>query len=227
MELHSQRDTSIVTSWLIPNWLHQAIQDAMMSRYDTEHASRVSSTNCLRLFCKQEASAVRIRWKLLTLPVLLGTCASLLAAADKPPAGVADKIVIHKSKHLLELYADGKLMKTYKVALGPAAVGAKSCQGDGKTPEGIYRIVGRNPKSAFHKSLRVSYPNEQDRLRAAKIGCSPGGDIMIHGLPNGYGFIGAGHRAKDWTAGCIAVTDAEIEEIWLAVPNGVIVEIMV
>ena len=168
---------------------------------------------------------MRIHWKLLTLPVLLGTCASLLQAAETQLHVTADKIVINKSKRELELYSAGKLLKTYKVALGPSASGAKNCEGDGKTPEGTYRVVGRNPKSAFHKSLRVSYPNDQDRARAAKMRCSPGGDIMIHGLPNGYGWIGAGHRAKDWTAGCIAVTDAEIEEIWRAVPNGTVVEI--
>ena len=168
---------------------------------------------------------MKIRWKLLALPVLVGTCASLLQAANAPVRTTANKIVIHKSKHTLEVYAGDKLLKVYKVALGPSVMGPKSCQGDGKTPEGTYRIVGRNAKSAFHKSLRVSYPNEQDRQHAAKLGCSPGGDIMIHGLPNGYGWIGEGHRAKDWTAGCIAVTYYEIEEIWRVVPDGTIVEI--
>jgi len=141
------------------------------------------------------------------------------------PAAPADKIVILKSQRELRLFAGDTLLKTYKVALGPVAVGAKQCQGDNKTPEGTYRIVGRNPKSAFHKALRVSYPNQQDRERAARLGCAPGGDIMIHGLPNGYGWIGAGHRTRDWTAGCIAVTDAEIEEIWRAVKDGTVVEI--
>ena len=168
---------------------------------------------------------LRLRWKLLTLPVLLGTCASLLHSAPKQPQTIADKVVIHKSVRQLELYSAGKLLKSYKVSLGPTPLGAKACEGDGKTPEGAYRIVNRNSRSSFHKSLRVSYPNQQDRARAAKLGCSPGGDIMIHGLPNGYGWVGAGHRAKDWTAGCIAVTDAEIEEIWNAVPDGTIVEI--
>ena len=168
---------------------------------------------------------MRIRWKLLTVPVLIGTCASLLQAASIPPTIAADKIVILKSKRELQLFSGAKLLKTYRVALGSHPAGAKSCEGDGKTPEGTYRIVSRNAKSAFHKSLRVSYPNDHDRAQAASAQCSPGGDIMIHGLPNGYGWIGAGHRSKDWTAGCIAVTDAEIEEIWQAVANGTLVEI--
>lgn len=168
---------------------------------------------------------MKIRWKLLALPVLIGTCTSLLHAASTPPGSVADKIVINKSNRELQLFSGSKLLKTYKVALGSQPVGAKNCEGDGKTPEGNYRIVSRNAKSAFHKSLRVSYPNEHDRAQAAAAHCSSGGDIMIHGLPNGYGWIGAGHRAKDWTAGCIAVTNAEIEEIWQWVPNGTLVVI--
>ena len=192
------------------------------SRYHRWTGTRVHS-NVLRDF--RPETRLRIRWKLLTLPILFGTCASLLQAAEKPPRTTANKIVIHKSSRRLELYSDGKLVKSYKVSLGPAPEGAKTCEGDGKTPEGVYRIVGRNSKSAFHRSLRVSYPNEQDRARSAKLGCRTGGDIMIHGLPNGYGWIGAGHLAKDWTAGCIAVTDAEIEEIWNAVADGTLVEI--
>lgn len=172
------------------------------------------------------AITMKIRWKLLTLPVLLGSVTSLLQAAAPAPQTKADKIVIRKSERKLELLSGEKVLKTYRVSLGPHATGPKSCEGDGKTPEGMYRIVSRNSKSAFHKSLRISYPEDRDRSRAAKLKCSPGGDIMIHGLPNGYGWIGGGHLAKDWTAGCIAVTDAEIEEIWNAVADGTKVEIL-
>jgi murein L,D-transpeptidase YafK len=104
-------------------------------------------------------------------------------------------------------------------------VGPKRCQGDNRTPEGTYRISGRNRHSSYHRSLRISYPDEGDRKRARALGCSPGGDIMIHGLPNGRGAIGALHRMYDWTAGCIAVTNPEIEEIWAAVPDGTEIEI--
>jgi murein L,D-transpeptidase YafK len=99
-------------------------------------------------------------------------------------------------------------------------VGAKERQGDHRTPEGTYTISGRNSKSKFHRSLRISYPSTADRERAKKIQADPGGDIMIHGLPNGFGWLGKSHLKVDWTDGCIAVTNDEIEEIWKLVPDG-------
>ncbi len=137
----------------------------------------------------------------------------------------ADSIIVHKSARTMELMHAGQVMKTYKVALGGEPVGPKTRQGDHRTPEGVYVIDGRNARSQFHRSLRISYPNAADRERAHKLGVSPGGDIFIHGLPNGYGLIGAAHRARDWTDGCIAVTDSEIEEIWKLVNNGTPLEI--
>ena len=101
----------------------------------------------------------------------------------------------------------------------------KTYKGDNRTPEGFYTIDGRNPGSHYHRSIHVSYPNAQDRARAKKLGKDPGGDIFIHGLPNGQGWIGKAHVLHDWTLGCIAVTDEEIEEIWKLVPNGTVVEI--
>jgi len=119
----------------------------------------------------------------------------------------------------------GKVIASYRIALGRNPVGPKRRHGDGKTPEGDHTIVGRNPKSAFHKSLRISYPNAADRERARREGVDPGGDIMIHGLPNGQGDVGAAHTQSDWTEGCIAGTDQEIEEIWRLVPDGTPVRI--
>ncbi len=169
---------------------------------------------------------MKIRWKLLTVSVLWGAVISPLRADTPLPAGAkADAILIFKSKRELQLLHEGKVLKSYKVSLGGVPTGAKERQGDHKTPEGIYAITGRNAASKFHRSLRISYPNEKDRKRAASLGVSPGGDIMIHGLPNGYGWIGRGHLSRDWTDGCIAVTDEEIEEIWRAVPDGTRVEI--
>lgn len=140
-------------------------------------------------------------------------------------AETVDLILIKKQKRLLTLFANNKVVKEYSVSLGSDPIGPKRCEGDGKTPEGDYKIVGRNLKSAFHKSLRVSYPNEQDRKLSAIEKCSPGGDIMIHGLPNGVGWVGGSHRLSDWTAGCIAVTDSEIDEIWRLVADGTRVQI--
>jgi len=119
----------------------------------------------------------------------------------------------------------GKVLKTYKVALGPEPVGPKQRQGDHKTPEGEYVLDRRNAHSQFYRSIHVSYPSAQDRDRARKLGVSPGGDIYVHGLPNGYAWVGSGHRLKDWTDGCIAVTNEEMDEIWKAVSDGTSIEI--
>ncbi len=137
----------------------------------------------------------------------------------------ADRIVVWKSKRRLELYANGKLLKTYEVSLGRNPTGPKMQEGDRRTPEGLYTIESHNPRSSFHKALKVSYPSAADRLAAAQRGVAAGGDIMVHGLRNGLGFIGRLHRRWDWTAGCIAVTDPEIEEIYRAVPDGAPIEI--
>lgn len=146
-----------------------------------------------------------------------------------PPAArekQADKILVQKGQRKLLLLQNGKVIREYKIALGFAPVGDKLQEGDGKTPEGRYRISGRNPKSRFHLSLRVSYPDDEDRREAAAKGVSPGGDIMVHGLPNATPFLGHAHLLRDWTAGCIAVTNDEIEEIWSLVPNGTEIEIL-
>jgi murein L,D-transpeptidase YafK len=132
----------------------------------------------------------------------------------------ADRILVRKAARELVLYRQGKVLKSYRVALGRNPVDPKRRQGDRKTPEGRYTITGRNPSSAYHRALRISYPSAADRARARREGVSPGGDIMIHGLPNGQGYIGAAHRLTDWTDGCIAVTNEEIEEIWRLAPNG-------
>jgi len=118
-----------------------------------------------------------------------------------------------------------KVLKTYQVALGGEPVGPKTHQGDHKTPEGTYVLDHRNPHSQFYRSIHISYPNSQDRTRARKQHASPGGDIFLHGLPNGYSWIGKNHRRKDWTDGCIAVTDEEMDEIWRLVPDGTPIDI--
>jgi murein L,D-transpeptidase YafK len=137
----------------------------------------------------------------------------------------ADSVLILKKDHVLELLAGGKLIRTYKVALGRGGLAPKEREGDGRTPEGHYVIDSRNAGSHYYRSLHVSYPNAEDRKHAARLGVSSGGAIMIHGLPNGMGWLGAAHRLYDWTLGCIAVTDEEIDEIWNLVPVGTPVEI--
>jgi len=137
----------------------------------------------------------------------------------------ADKVLIEKKERRLTLSSKNKVLKTYKIALGGNPDGPKERQGDNKTPEGTYFIDAKNKNSRYHLSLHISYPNEQDKKRAKKLGLSPGGDIMIHGIMNGFSWIGDVHRELDWTKGCIAVTDEEIEEIDKLVPKGTLVEI--
>lgn len=139
-----------------------------------------------------------------------------LSAPASVGDGKADGIIVRKEKRSLALLRDGKLIKDYPIQLGKDPVGHKLRQGDGRTPEGNYRITLRNPQSQYHLSLKVSYPSSEDRRRAAKAGVSPGGDIFVHGMPN----WAKEPLEGDWTAGCIAVTNQDMEEIWSLVPVG-------
>jgi murein L,D-transpeptidase YafK len=136
-----------------------------------------------------------------------------------------DRIVVEKANRTLKLMCGEEVVKSYRIALGPQAKGHKQCQGDNRTPQGRYIIDSRNVNSRYHRALHISYPNNADVQAAKKRGCDPGGAIMIHGLPNGQGWIGHAHTALDWTQGCIAVTNEEIEEIWRLAPDGTPVEI--
>lgn len=139
--------------------------------------------------------------------------------------GTVDRILIEKGARRLTLISQGEPLKSYRIALGGNPVGPKERQGDNKTPEGIYSIEGRNRDSKYHLSLRISYPNEKDRARAKELGVPPGGDIMIHGIKNEMSWVGEAHAGIDWTKGCVAVTDEEIEEIARVAPDGTAVEI--
>ena len=143
-----------------------------------------------------------------------------------PPAhSIVNRILVEKKARRLTLFSNNKPIKIYEIALGRQPEGPKQFQGDNKTPEGRYVIDSRKRNSSYHRALHISYPNPKDAAFAAKQKKSAGGDIMIHGLPNGMGTLGPFHRLRDWTAGCIAVTNAEIEEIWRAVPDGTPIEI--
>ena len=150
-----------------------------------------------------------------------------LNAATLPavPLGLVDSIVVEKHAHRLTLFRDGKPSHTYLVALGGQPVGDKLRAGDRRTPEGVFYIDARQPNSKYHLALHISYPDAAHRARSHAVGAEPGGDIMIHGLPNGRGAAGASHRENDWTNGCVALTDEEIEQIWSVVPIGTPVEI--
>jgi len=138
-----------------------------------------------------------------------------------------DQIIVEKAAHRMTLMKQGRVVRTYQVALGRGGPGPKVEAGDNKVPEGVYRITGRNPVSAYHLSLRIGYPTTSQAQRARRAGIDPGADIMIHGIRNGLGWLGSQHRKMDWTKGCIAVTNKEIEEIWRLVPDRTLVEIRV
>ncbi len=160
--------------------------------------------------------------EIITLQKKIETLEQKIFALRTEPA---DKVLIEKKERRLTLLSKGELIKAYKIALGGNPVGPKERQGDNKTPEGTYIIDSRNRDSGYHLSLHISYPNEKDKMRAKELGVSPGGDIMIHGIKNGLTWVGASHAEVDWTKGCIAVTDEEMEEIYKLVPNGTIAEI--
>jgi lipoprotein-anchoring transpeptidase ErfK/SrfK len=141
------------------------------------------------------------------------------------PPGTADSVVVYKRERTLVLFNRGVPIRSYFVALGSKPVGDKERAGDQKTPEGIFRVNAHNPASKFHLALRLSYPDDAHRARAAALGADPGGDIMIHGLPKEYSEAGKNHLQNDWTNGCVALSNQEIEELWHAVPDGTPVHI--
>ncbi|WP_151717355.1 L,D-transpeptidase family protein [Gemmobacter serpentinus] len=143
--------------------------------------------------------------------------------AQGPLDGKVDHILIEKSARRMTVFRDGDPLKTYRIALGFAPIGDKDREGDGRTPEGRFRIDRRNGASAYHLSLGLDYPQPKDISRARAGGYSPGGDIFIHGQPNSR--KGQPTLMQDWTAGCIAVSDSEIQELWAAVEIGTTVEV--
>ena len=158
--------------------------------------------------------------------ILVGTLTAPLALHGFDVRGRrADRVLVEKQAHRLTLWRNGKTLASYRIALGRQPSGDKQCQGDHKTPEGLFTIDHHVPDSRFHRALHVSYPDAAHRVAARRHGCDPGGEIMIHGIKDGLGWLGRLHRMIDWTDGCMAVTDGEIEEIYAAVPNGTPVEI--
>lgn len=142
------------------------------------------------------------------------------------PSKQAHTVLVIKSTRELHLLQNGQTIRNYDISLGGSPEGHKQAEGDERTPEGHYVIDWRNENSIAHLSLHISYPNEADLARASEAGASAGGNIMIHGLPNGWGFLGRLHLVWDWTNGCIALTNAEMREIWSLVPNGTPIKIV-
>ena len=158
--------------------------------------------------------------------------AVVLSSKDNPikqplPVKTAvDKVLIEKGKRRLTLLNNNTPVKSYEISLGMKPTGKKLEKGDDRTPEGVYTIDRKNLKSSYHRALHISYPNTEDKAQSKARGVSPGGDIMIHGLPNGEESYEFYQTKRDWTSGCIAVNNVEIEEIFKLVPNGTSVEIL-
>jgi murein L,D-transpeptidase YafK len=141
------------------------------------------------------------------------------------PSVRVDRVVVYKHERKLLLLSHGREVRSYKVALGSEAVGPKTRQGDHLTPEGIYVLDRRNPNSHFYKAFHISYPNSKDLAAAKKLGVSPGSDIMLHGLGKEYAWVGKAHVLRDWTDGCVAVTNEEMDEMWKMLRIGTPIEI--
>lgn len=170
------------------------------------------------------------RYPILWLAVFLmvsGLTVYYMSPEKKLSQGIlVDKLVVHKSKREMFAYSNGEIVKVYKISLGGQPLGPKQFEGDKKTPEGLYFINDKNPNSGYHKNLGISYPNKMDVDQARKMGKPSGGNVKIHGLRNGTGFIGKFHRWVDWTLGCIAVTDDEVNELYNSVIIGTSIEIL-
>ena len=151
------------------------------------------------------------------------SCADRIAAGEIRPR--VERVLVEKGERRLSLWFAGHRVRSYRVALGSEPIGDKQRQGDGRTPEGTYTIDGRNGGSEFHRSLHISYPNAADVRSAREAGADPGGEIMIHGLPNAADWVDREHTRFDWTEGCIALTNEEIDELWELVADGTPIEI--
>ncbi len=145
--------------------------------------------------------------------------------APLPSEDKIDHILVEKADRKMHVLSKGKVLKIYRIALGSSPKGHKQQEGDGRTPEGIYVIESKNPQSGYHLNLGISYPDRVDQKNAERAGVSPGGEIKIHGLRNGTGMVGRLHRLSDWTLGCIAVTNEEIQELYDHVAIGTVIEI--
>ena len=157
------------------------------------------------------------------VPTIVFLFTAILLA--QKPAEIVDHLVVYKSQHKLVLLSRGKEVRSYKIALGADQVGPKTRQGDHRTPEGSYILDAQNPASHFYKAFHISYPNSKDTANARKLGASPGGDIMVHGLAKEYAWVGKSHALHDWTDGCIAVTNEEMDELWKWVRVGTPIDI--
>ena len=176
--------------------------------------------------CFDDNPAFRLAMFNLNVIISASLILASLFPAPPPAANInIDLVRVQKSERRMQLLSGETLVREYKIALGARPIGHKRWQGDERTPEGRYALDWRNPNSIAHKSIHISYPNAQDSAAAKSIGVPPGGAIIIHGAANGYGWWGWVLQLIDWTDGCIAVTNQEMDEIWTLVQDGTPIEI--
>ncbi len=165
--------------------------------------------------------------RMLSIVGCMGLACVWLSCHKKTPLHLkADKVRVWKSERKMELLKNDQVIRTYTIALGAHPKGHKTQEGDERTPEGTYRLDWRNAQSSCYKSLHISYPNTTDQVQARSRGVSAGGMVMIHGLHPSVAWLGSWHIFYDWTDGCVGVNNAEMDEIWTAVPDGTPIEIM-
>lgn len=179
--------------------------------------------------CNHSSSRITLNRMVIGLAALIGLagCSGTQTTANEF-VGHIDKVVVKKSERKLELISHGKAVRQYRVALGNAPEGHKYREGDGRTPVGNYVLNWRNPNSDFYKAIHISYPNAQDRFNSQRLGYKPGGNILLHGMPK---YIQSKsvlreYANRDWTKGCIAVQNHEMDEIWRLVPDGTPIQIL-
>jgi len=157
------------------------------------------------------------------LKTLFVLSCTLLTSLFAETIMLADRVILKKSTRMLYLYSGGEVYKRYHISLGRVAIGAKEFEGDMKTPEGTYVLDWRQLSERYNKSIHLSYPNSVDKANAKKLGVSAGGMIMIHGTPSHWSLSPLGDwlpMLLDWTDGCIAMSNDDMEEVWERVPNG-------
>jgi len=192
----------------------------------------------MSFFCKKSHQLIEPRphWLLTFISISFTSLASTSATAYSespstsndsiPSSTVIDKVFVDKSDRVLQLIERGNVVRSYRIALGDSPVGHKQQEGDQRTPTGIYTLDYKNENSIAYRSIHISYPNAADKAHAKSLGVSPGGDIMIHGQMNGFGHLGWLNQSRDWTDGCIAVTNDEMDTIMEAVKVDTMIEIV-
>lgn len=165
------------------------------------------------------------------LVCLLALAGNPVTASELPMGAMAEapevsEVLVRKEERRLYLLSGEQVVRSYRIGLGDNPAGHKLFEGDKRTPEGKYVLDWRNPNSDFYKSIHISYPNKQDRELASSWGLDPGGSIMIHGLPNEAGDMAFAFLGLDWTDGCIAVSNEEMDEIWQLVADGTPIRIV-